>query len=84
MPEICLININDMETREIKFKTNINCSGCVSKVNPFLDNLDGVESWEVNTTVDDKVLTVKTTNETNEEIIDAVEEVGFFANKIEE
>ena len=47
---------------------------------PVIDLL----TTKLDTTVDDKVLTVKTTNETNEEIIDAVEEVGFFANKIEE
>ena len=82
MPEICLININDMETREIKFKTNINCSGCVSKVKPFLDNLEGVEAWEVDTDNVDKILTVKT-KITDEDIIDTIEEVGFKAELIQ-
>ena len=71
-----------METREIKFKTNINCSGCVSKVKPFLDNLEGVEAWEVDTDNVDKILTVKT-KITDEDIIDTIEEVGFKAELIQ-
>ncbi|MBO6213845.1 copper chaperone [Algoriella xinjiangensis] len=71
-----------METNELKFKTNINCSGCVSKVKPFLDNLEGVEAWEVDTDNVDKILTVKT-KITDEDIIDTIEEVGFKAELIQ-
>ncbi|QES93445.1 hypothetical protein F0358_12325 [Empedobacter brevis] len=73
-----------METKELKFKTNINCSGCVSKVKPFLDELEGVASWEVDTENEDKVLSVIITQATDEEIIDKVEEVGFEAELIKE
>lgn len=71
-----------METNELKFKTNINCSGCVGKVKPFLDNLEGVEAWEVDTDNVDKILTVKT-KITDEDIIDTIEEVGFKAELIQ-
>ena len=30
--------------KTIKFKTNINCGGCISKVTPFLNKQEGVES----------------------------------------
>ena len=40
--------------KTLKFKTNINCGGCVSKVTPFLNNQEGVESWEVDTVNPDK------------------------------
>ncbi|WP_312314009.1 heavy-metal-associated domain-containing protein [Empedobacter brevis] len=73
-----------METKELKFKTNINCSGCVSKVKPFLDELEGVASWEVDTENEDKVLSVIITQATDEEIIDTVEEVGFEGELIKE
>ena len=73
-----------METKELKFKTNINCSGCVSKVKPFLDKLDGLEAWEVDTDNPDKVLSVKINQATDEEIIDTIEEVGVSAELIEE
>ena len=71
-----------METNELKFKTNINCGGCVSKVKPFLDNLEGVEAWEVDTDNVDKILTVKT-KITDEDIIDTIEGVGFKAELIQ-
>lgn len=73
-----------METKELKFKTNINCSGCVSKVKPFLDKLYGLEAWEVDTDNPDKVLSVKINQATDEEIIDTIEQVGFSAELIEE
>ncbi|WP_313375942.1 heavy-metal-associated domain-containing protein [Chishuiella sp.] len=65
-----------METKELKFKTNINCGGCVSKIKPFLDKLVDTESWQVDTANEDKILTVKT-KLSEEDIIDTVEEVGF-------
>lgn len=73
-----------METKELKFKTNINCSGCVSKVKPFLDKLEGLDSWEVDTENPEKVLSVKISQTTDEEIIDTIEEVGFEAELINE
>lgn len=82
--EICKTKLKNMETKELKFKTNINCSGCVSKVKPFLDELEGVASWEVDTENEDKVLSVIITQATDEEIIDTVEEVGFKAELIKE
>jgi len=65
-----------METKELKFKTNINCSGCVNKVKPFLDKLGDTESWQVDTANENKVLTVKT-KLSEEDIIDTIEEIGF-------
>lgn len=73
-----------MEIKELKFKTNINCSGCVSKVKPFLDKLEGLDSWEVDTENPEKVLSVKISQTTDEEIIYTIEEVGFEAELINE
>ncbi|WP_313578382.1 cation transporter [Chishuiella sp.] len=71
-----------METKELKFKTNINCSGCVSKVKPFLDKLENTDSWQVDTTNENKILTIKT-KLSDEKIIDTIEEVGFEIEPIE-
>jgi copper chaperone len=66
----------------LKFKTNINCSGCQAKVTPFLDESVGKENWEVNTQTPDKILTV-TTNEINEsDIINTLKKAGFVAEII--
>jgi len=61
----------------LKFKTNINCAGCVTKVTPFLDGETGIQSWEVDTTSSDKVLTVQVDGLSEEVVIQTVEKAGF-------
>lgn len=63
--------------KTLKFKTNINCSGCVAKVTPALDELQGIEKWSVDTTDPNKILTIDTSTLTNEEIKNALNKVGF-------
>lgn len=43
----------------MKFKTNINCDGCIAAVQPYLDELDGVRNWQVDTQNPKKYLTVE-------------------------
>ncbi len=66
----------------LKFKTNINCGGCVAKVTPFLNDADGVCHWEVDTANKEKVLTVHSEGITEEEIVAVVKEAGFKAELI--
>lgn len=73
-----------MNTKETKFKTNLNCGSCVEKVKPFLDKLDGVTAWEVDTANPNKILTVNGVDIDNEKVIDTIEEVGFNAEIIED
>ena len=68
-----------MET--IKFKTNINCGGCLAKVTPFLNEEKTIEKWEVNTLTPEKILTVISQEGNAETVIKAVQKAGF---KIEE
>ncbi|WON93930.1 cation transporter [Sphingobacterium sp. Lzh-3] len=68
-----------MESKELQFKTNLNCSGCVSKVSADLDNLDGICEWSVDTSVADKILTVKSEGISEEEIIGIIKRKGFNA-----
>ncbi|MEN7547678.1 heavy-metal-associated domain-containing protein [Rapidithrix thailandica] len=60
-----------------KFKTNINCSSCVAKVTPFMEKLDGINSWNVDTANQDKVLEVSSDSVSEGQIIDKVKEAGF-------
>ena len=64
-----------------KFKTNINCGGCVKSITPYLDELKDVE-WKVNTDDKRKVLEVKTENFTEQEIIDKIHEAGYEAQPL--
>jgi len=40
----------------MKFKTTINCNGCLEKVTPVLENLPGIESWSVDLNDSEKIL----------------------------
>jgi len=61
---------------KLKFKTNINCMGCVAKFTPHIENAEGVQTWEVDTTTPDKVLTIEG-DLTESEAIALVTKAGF-------
>lgn len=62
---------------KIQFKTNINCGNCVRTVTGFLNDVKGIEKWEVDTDNPDKILTVQGAEVTAAAVIEAVEEAGF-------
>jgi copper chaperone len=65
------------DNKILKFKTNIKCNGCVAQVTPFLNAINGVSRWEVDTTNKDKILSVHSESVTQEEVIKKVTEAGF-------
>ncbi|WP_352421826.1 heavy-metal-associated domain-containing protein [Proteiniphilum sp.] len=68
-----------METKELQFKTTINCGGCVSRVKPGLDNAEGMRSWNVDIDNPDKILTVQSEGITADQVIAIVQSKGFTA-----
>ncbi len=66
---------NDNKT--LKFKTNINCGGCVAQVKQILDDAEGICHWDVDTDNQDKVLSVYSQGITEEEVIQQVTGAGF-------
>jgi len=64
-------------TTKLKFKTNIQCGGCIAKVTPFLNQTEGVSHWEVDTDHKDKILTVTADENTEEKVIESVKKAGF-------
>jgi len=66
-----------MENKNLQFKTNINCGGCIASVKPHLDNAKGISTWEVDTANKDKILTVKSEGITEQEVIETVQKAGF-------
>lgn len=71
-----------MENIELKFKTNLNCGGCVSKVQLDFDNAAGVCHWDVDTDNNDKILTVSSKGISEDEVIEIVQSKGFKAEVI--
>jgi copper chaperone len=64
------------------FKTNINCGNCIKSVTPFLNDLDNVDSWKVDTENPDKILEVELDDEDLQAVVCAVEQAGFKIEKI--
>ena len=64
-----------MET--VKYKTNINCDGCIKSVTPHLNQVDNLESWKVNTENPSKILEVLLDSEDDSDVLKAVKEAGF-------
>ena len=69
-----------MET--IKFKTNINCGGCLKTVTPHLNELENVDSWKVDINNPDKILEVKLEDGNENAVVSAVKKAGFEIDKM--
>lgn len=69
-----------MET--FRFKTTLKCGGCVAAITPFLDKLEGVDSWEVDIGNPERILTVRTSTLQPVEIISAIRAAGYQAEKV--
>lgn len=69
-----------MET--LKFKTNVNCGGCVATVTPHLNQIKGIGKWNVDTANPQKILTVEDSEIVPEVIIEKLKSAGYKAELI--
>jgi copper chaperone len=72
---------------QLQFKTNINCGSCIKSVTPFLNALEEIDAWQVDTAVAEKILTVETELsqiEIEQKVITAVSSAGFTIQKLYE
>ncbi|MXV16298.1 heavy-metal-associated domain-containing protein [Hufsiella ginkgonis] len=69
-----------MET--LNFKTNINCSGCVTAVTPFLHKEENILKWKVDTDHPANILTVEVQNIGEGEVVKLIKKAGFDAERI--
>jgi copper chaperone len=67
--------------KTIKLKTNIMCGSCIAKVTPILDETFGKDNWKVDLTDPKRILTVTTDNATGNDVIKAVDKVGYKAEE---
>jgi copper chaperone CopZ len=68
--------------KTIEVKTNIMCGSCIAKVTPTLNEVIGEGNWKVDTANPKKVLTVNADNLNERDVIKAVEEAGYKAEKL--
>lgn len=70
----------------LRFKTSLKCGGCVNAIKPYMDNIKGIESWDVDLSSPNKIVEVVTNTATPEEIIKAIEkgiaEAGYTVEQI--
>lgn len=69
--------------KTVKYKTNINCGGCIKSVTPFLNELDNIDTWKVDTDNPDKILEVHLDDENEKNVVEAVLKAGFEIEPIE-
>ena len=61
----------------LRFKTTINCGGCIKAVTPALNQEVGAHNWQVDTANADKILTVNSPTATAAQIVKTVQDAGF-------
>lgn len=67
--------------KELSFKTNINCSGCVARVTPLLNEIKAIKEWKVDTANPSKILTVQVEEDAEAHVAEAVRKAGFTIEK---
>lgn len=67
----------------LRFKTNIKCGGCIAAVTPYLNAIEQLDGWNVDTASPDKILTVQTTDKRVGEVVKkAIEQAGYKAEPV--
>ncbi len=66
----------------LKFKTTLSCNGCKSKIAPFLNEAEGISSWDLDLENDDKILTVYSAGITHSEVKKIIENAGYTAEEL--
>ncbi len=59
-------------TKTLKFQTSLHCGGCVQKVKPHMDKIEGIHFWDVKLNHADKLLKLEADKERIDEIANAV------------
>lgn len=66
--------------KTLKFKTNIQCGGCIAAVTPSLNNLKNADKWNVDTNNPDKILTIQSGGDLQpDQVINVLKEKGYKA-----
>jgi copper chaperone len=69
-----------MET--LKFKTNIQCGGCIATVTPHLNKIEKISKWEVDTLNPNKILIIQSDSLPADEVIAILKNAGYRAEQI--
>jgi len=59
--------------RTLRFKTNLKCAGCMYAIKPYMDEIEAIQSWDVDLNSPNKIVEVVTASADPEEIRKAIE-----------
>ena len=63
----------------LKFKTNLKCAGCMYAIKPYMDEIKGIKSWDVDLEDPDKTVKVENESASADEIKEAIRKAGYSA-----
>lgn len=66
----------------LRFKTNLQCGGCVRSATPFLNEAVGEGKWTVDVNSEQKVLEIVDKQVETQTVLNALAEAGFEAEEI--
>lgn len=66
----------------LKFKTNVNCGGCISTITPHMNQVKGIEKWSVDTTNSQKIMTVEGYGLQPEVVVETLKKAGYKAEPV--
>jgi len=66
---------------ELKFKTTLKCAGCQEKVTEGLNNIASIQDWSVDLDSAEKILTVRASEDVEQEVKTVFQTKGFEAVK---
>ena len=67
----------------VKYKTNIQCTGCIKSLTPVLNALDNIDSWKVDLESSDRTLEVEVDDNDKESVFKAVKGLGFEIEEVQ-
>jgi len=72
--------------KTLRFKTNLKCAGCMYAIKPYMDGIEGIQSWDVDLNSPNKEVEVVTDSGSPKKIRKAIEkgisEAGYNAKLI--
>lgn len=68
--------------KTMEFKTDLKCSGCIERIAPQMNLLEGIVGWDVDLTKPVKILKVESIRDNESEIISILREKGYTCEKI--
>ena len=70
----------------LKFKTNIQCTGCIEKITPYLHKIPAISNWKVDLKDPQRPLSVTTsagdTASTEQAVITQIKAAGYQIEKL--